>query len=100
MKFGYTIVYVASVRQALAFYEAAFGFETRFLRESGDYGELDTGAARIWVWSGLHWRCGRKILVICGSMRAEVAAADALLIASPEYAHGIIGKSEKALDRV
>ena len=44
MKFGYTIVYVASVAQALAFYREAFGFETRFLHDSGDYGELETGA--------------------------------------------------------
>ena len=44
MKFGYTIVYVPSVTQALAFYKEAFGFETRFLHDSGQYGELATGA--------------------------------------------------------
>lgn len=44
MKFGYTIVYVASVPDALNFYRAAFGFETRFLHESNAYGELETGA--------------------------------------------------------
>jgi lactoylglutathione lyase len=43
MKFGYTIVFVSSVADALAFYKEAFGFETRFLDESGQYGELDTG---------------------------------------------------------
>jgi lactoylglutathione lyase len=43
MKFGYTIVYVSSVADALTFYEDAFGFETRFLHESGQYGELNTG---------------------------------------------------------
>jgi lactoylglutathione lyase len=43
MKFGYTIVYVPSVADALTFYKDAFGFETRFLHESGEYGELDTG---------------------------------------------------------
>jgi lactoylglutathione lyase len=43
MKFGYTIVYVSSVADALVFYEDAFGFETRFLHESGQYGELNTG---------------------------------------------------------
>ncbi|MBW4465111.1 MAG: VOC family protein [Pegethrix bostrychoides GSE-TBD4-15B] len=43
MKFGYTIVYVSSVADALTFYKDAFGFETRFLHESGQYGELDTG---------------------------------------------------------
>ena len=43
MKFGYTIVYVTSVADTLDFYQAAFGFKTRFLHESGEYGELDTG---------------------------------------------------------
>jgi len=31
-------------------------------------------------------------------LRAEVAAADALLIASPEYAHGVTGTIKNALD--
>lgn len=43
MKFGYTIVYVTSVPEALAFYKQAFGLETKFLHESEQYGELDTG---------------------------------------------------------
>ncbi len=43
MKFGYTIIYVADVSSSLAFFETAFGFTRRFLDESGDYGELDTG---------------------------------------------------------
>lgn len=43
MKFGYTIIYVPSVAASLAFFEAAFGLQRRFLHESGDYGELDTG---------------------------------------------------------
>lgn len=43
MKFGYTIVYVSSVADALTFYKNAFGFETRFLHESGQHGELNTG---------------------------------------------------------
>jgi hypothetical protein len=43
MKFGYTIVYVPSVADTLTFYKEAFGLETRFLHESGQYGELNTG---------------------------------------------------------
>lgn len=43
MKFGYTIVYVSSVADALTFYKDAFSFETRLLHESGQYGELNTG---------------------------------------------------------
>lgn len=47
MKFGYTIIYVASVADALAFYEQAFGLQRRFLHESGQYGELETGATAL-----------------------------------------------------
>jgi lactoylglutathione lyase len=43
MKFGYTIIYVPDVAASLAFFEKAFGFPQRFLHESGDYGELETG---------------------------------------------------------
>lgn len=43
MQFAYTIVYVADVAASLEFFERAFGFERRFLHESGAYGELATG---------------------------------------------------------
>jgi lactoylglutathione lyase len=43
MKFGYTIVYVADVLRSLEFFEVAFGIKTRFVHESGAYGELETG---------------------------------------------------------
>ena len=43
MKFGYTIVYVNSVPEVLSFYERAFGLKTRFLHDSKQYGELETG---------------------------------------------------------
>ena len=43
MKFGYTIIYVSDVAAALKFYKIAFGFETRFMHESGQYAELETG---------------------------------------------------------
>jgi len=42
MKFGYTIIYVQNVSTALAFFEKAFGLQTRFILES-NYGELCTG---------------------------------------------------------
>lgn len=47
MQFGYTILYVDDVRQTLAFYEQAFGLKTVFLHESGDFGQLDTGATAL-----------------------------------------------------
>lgn len=43
MRFGYTLIYVPDVSASLAFFEKAFGFTKRFLHESGDYGELNTG---------------------------------------------------------
>ena len=43
MKLGYTIVYVPNVESTLRFYAQAFGLETKFIHESGDYGELKTG---------------------------------------------------------
>lgn len=45
MNFAYTIVYVADVPASLAFFERAFGLKTRFLHESGAYGEVETGAS-------------------------------------------------------
>ncbi|TCV85842.1 VOC family protein [Sulfurirhabdus autotrophica] len=47
MKFGYTIVFVSSVTEALAFYKEAFGFGTRFVDDTGQYGELETGTTTL-----------------------------------------------------
>ncbi len=44
MRLKYTILYVKDVSKSLDFYQRAFGFETKMLHESGDYGELDTGS--------------------------------------------------------
>lgn len=43
MKLGYTIIYVPEVSESLEFFSKAFGLAQKFLHESGDYGELDTG---------------------------------------------------------
>ncbi|HEX8159006.1 MAG TPA: VOC family protein [Solirubrobacteraceae bacterium] len=43
MRFAYTILYVPDVARSIAFYERAFGLSVRFVAESGEYGELDTG---------------------------------------------------------
>lgn len=47
MIFRYTILYVEDVAASLAFYERAFAMERGFLHESGDYGELVTGATKL-----------------------------------------------------
>lgn len=43
MKFGYTIIYVPDVSQALDYFNRAFGLPTKMLHDTGLYGELDTG---------------------------------------------------------
>lgn len=43
MKFGYTIIYVPDVGQALDYFNRAFGLTTKMLHETGLYGELETG---------------------------------------------------------
>lgn len=47
MKLRYAILYVDDVPATLAFYEAAFGLQRKMLHESGQYGELDTGATTL-----------------------------------------------------
>ena len=43
LRFGYTILYVSDVAASLDFYERALGQRRRFVHESGQYAELDTG---------------------------------------------------------
>jgi catechol 2,3-dioxygenase-like lactoylglutathione lyase family enzyme len=47
MKLGYTLVYVPDVAASLSFFDKAFGLSTRFVHDSGGYGELDTGATTL-----------------------------------------------------
>lgn len=47
MKFRYTILYVDDVPATLTFYEQAFGLQTGFLHDGGDYAELLTGDTRL-----------------------------------------------------
>lgn len=47
MHFRYSILYVDNVSDTLAFYSKAFGFQTGFQHESGDYGELLTGDTKL-----------------------------------------------------
>ncbi len=43
VKLGYTILYVSDVTKAIEFYEAAFGFQRKFISPGNEYGELLTG---------------------------------------------------------
>lgn len=46
-QFTYTIFYVKDVTKTIEFYEAAFGFKRKFITETNDYGELNTGATTL-----------------------------------------------------
>ena len=43
MRFAYTIAYVRNVHRSVTFYEQAFGLKRRFVDESGQYAEMETG---------------------------------------------------------
>ncbi|MCG8509172.1 MAG: VOC family protein [Rhodospirillales bacterium] len=47
MKYKYTILYVENVEQTLDFFCDAFNLKQKYLHESGDYGELDTGSTTL-----------------------------------------------------
>jgi len=47
LTFKYTILYVDNVAETLKFYKSAFGFKTKMLHESEDYGELTTGSTTL-----------------------------------------------------
>ena len=47
MKYGYTIIYVANVKETIQFYEKAFGFQQKFISPENDYGELVSGETTI-----------------------------------------------------
>jgi catechol 2,3-dioxygenase-like lactoylglutathione lyase family enzyme len=44
VRLGYVIVYVPDVQRAVDFYGHAFGTQPRFVHETGQYAELETGA--------------------------------------------------------
>ena len=47
VRFRYTILYVENVSETLYFFEKAFGLKRALLHESGEYGELETGATKL-----------------------------------------------------
>ncbi len=47
LRLGYVIIYVPDVAATIDFYERAFGLKRRFVHESGQYAELETGATAL-----------------------------------------------------
>jgi lactoylglutathione lyase len=47
MKFGYTIIYVQNVAASVEFYDRVFGLNHRFIDDTSQYAELETGATTL-----------------------------------------------------
>ena len=47
MQLGYVIIYTANVDETVDFYEKAFKLQRRFVHESGQYAEMETGATAL-----------------------------------------------------
>eukprot|EP01089_Gocevia_fonbrunei_P012421 TRINITY_DN2940_c0_g1_i1.p1 TRINITY_DN2940_c0_g1~~TRINITY_DN2940_c0_g1_i1.p1 ORF type:complete len:354 (-),score=68.00 TRINITY_DN2940_c0_g1_i1:159-1220(-) len=47
LKFAYTILYVKDVEKTVDFYEKAFGLKRRFVHESKQYAEMETGGTAL-----------------------------------------------------
>ncbi|SED58621.1 Uncharacterized conserved protein PhnB, glyoxalase superfamily [Rhizobiales bacterium GAS191] len=47
MRLGYVVIFVPAVTAAVEFYERAFGLARRFIHESGQYAEMETGATAL-----------------------------------------------------
>jgi catechol 2,3-dioxygenase-like lactoylglutathione lyase family enzyme len=45
MKLAHTSLFVKDVSQSVAFYEKAFGMKKRFIHESGQFAEMESGGA-------------------------------------------------------
>ncbi|UXH76092.1 VOC family protein [Roseateles amylovorans] len=47
MKLGYVIIYTNNVEASVTFYEKAFALSRRFVHESGQYAEMETGSTAL-----------------------------------------------------
>ena len=47
MRLGYVLIYVPDVAATVAFYEKAFGLSRRFVDDSGQFGEMETGGTAL-----------------------------------------------------
>lgn len=47
MKLKYILLYVADIEKTVRFYEKAFKLKRRFIHESGQYAEIETGETRL-----------------------------------------------------
>ncbi|MDI1435556.1 VOC family protein [Polyangium sorediatum] len=82
MKLGYVILYVQDVEAAVVFYERAFGLTRRFVHESNQYAEMETGATALaFVSESL---AGSHGFSFRASRSTELAAAVELALTTPD----------------
>lgn len=81
MQLGYVIIYVPQVANTMAFYEKAFGLKQWFLHESGDYGEMETGATRL-AFASEALRDGKGINTLNNRPTDKPAGVEIALVAS------------------
>lgn len=79
MKLGYTIIYVADVPRSIAFYEAAFGLQRKFIHESNLYGELDTGETTL-AFAGIEAAEMNGLSVLPNTPKGPAAAWEICLV--------------------
>lgn len=79
MKLGYTIIYVADVPRSIAFYEAAFGLQRKFIHESNLYGELDTGETTL-AFAGIEAAAINGLSVLPNTPKGPAAAWEICLV--------------------
>ena len=94
MRFGYTILYVEDVARSLDFYERALGLERRFLHESGDYGELETGATALAF--ATHELAASNLPASTTARRRTAAVRPSRCASSPRTCEGAYGRAVEA----
>jgi uncharacterized glyoxalase superfamily protein PhnB len=93
MRLGYAIIYVPDVTAAVEFYERAFGLARRFMHESGQYAEMETGSTALaFASEGMAEMNG---LAIRPNTSHDVAAGIEIALATKEpdeaYARAVTG---------
>ncbi len=86
VKFGYTIVYVSDVNEAISFFEKVFGILRKFVTEENDYGELITGETTLAFASHTLGNSNLNDGYISGSVSEKPLGIEIALITSDVYA--------------
>lgn len=87
MKLGYTIMYVPDVLKTVEFYEKAFGLKRRYIHESNQYAEMETGATALGFASEALAE-GNGLAIRPNTLRDVAAGTEICLVTdTPEHAY-------------